>query len=62
MLVNDPHSSLVLARDHMRGLRAAAAAERLGGTRRIRRGIADALRRAADRLEAACRAPRPAHQ
>ena len=62
MLVNDPHSSLVLAREHIRHLRAEADAERLGGARRMRRSIAQTLRCAADRLEAAYRAPRPVHQ
>ncbi len=50
--------ALAMADERGRRLRAEAAAERLRGRSRVRHALADSLRRAADRLEPAPRAPR----
>lgn len=51
MLINDPFDDLAVAHSRGRRLRAEAAAERLRGTSRPRRALAEKLRRAADRLD-----------
>ena len=63
MFANDPHNALVLAHDHERTLRAEAAAERLRNALPVlpvRRSVAAALRRAADRLDPVRLQPRVA--
>jgi hypothetical protein len=62
MFTTDPLDALVLARQHGRRLHAQAAAERLRGASTIRTAVAASLRRAADRLDPAPRARRPASQ
>ena len=63
MFINHPHYDAILAREHVHRLGAEVAAERLRGAPTIRRRyIAPALRRAADRLDAGSRAPKPATQ
>lgn len=60
MFTCNPLDALAVA--HVRGgeLRAEAAMDRLGGTSAARHAIAVFLRRAADRLDPAALAPRPA--
>jgi hypothetical protein len=60
MNISNPLDALAVAHAHGRELRADAAAERLFGTSGTRRAIALALRRLADRLDAAPLAARPA--
>lgn len=60
MLTSDPHDVLLVAHAHSRRLRAETAAERLRPTSGARRALAVALHRAADRLDRAPFAPRPA--
>jgi hypothetical protein len=60
MNISNPLDALAVAHAHGRELRADAAAERLFGTSGTRRAIALALRRLADRLDAASLAARPA--
>jgi hypothetical protein len=62
MLTSDPLEFLALAHGRGRRLRAEAAAERLRGTSGTRRKLAVSLRRAADRLDPAPYANRPASQ
>jgi hypothetical protein len=62
MLTNDPRAALALAHQRSIHLRAEAAAERLRGSSPARRALAESLRRAADRLERAPLARRPASQ
>jgi hypothetical protein len=56
----DPLDALFLAHERGRRLRAEAAAERLRSTSGTRRALAVSLRRAADRLDPAPLARRPA--
>lgn len=60
MIGTDPRDALVVAYERGRRLRAEAAAERLRGTSGTRRSLAGSLRRAADRLDPAPLARRPA--
>jgi hypothetical protein len=60
MFTSNPLDALAVAHAHGRELRAQAAAERLLGTSATRRAIAAYLRRAADRLDPAALATRPA--
>ena len=60
MFTSNPLDALAVAHAHGRELRAEAAAERLRGTSSARRAVAVSLRRAADRLDPAALAPRPA--
>jgi hypothetical protein len=62
MLAFDPLHTLALAQEHGRHLRAEAAAERLRPAAETRRSLAAVLRRAADLLDPAPLAPRPAGQ
>ena len=60
MLTSDPRYALVLAHERARRLREESAAERLRRSSGTRRALAESLRRAADRLDPAPFAPRPA--
>jgi hypothetical protein len=60
MFITDPFDALVVAHARGRQLRAEATAERLCGTSGTRRAIALFLPRAADRLDHAALARRPA--
>jgi uncharacterized membrane protein YfbV (UPF0208 family) len=60
MVASDPRDALVLAHEHIRHLREETAAERLRRKSPTRRALADSLRRAADRLDRAPLAARPA--
>jgi len=60
MLTSDPHYALVLAHERARRLREESAAEHLRRASGTRRALAESLRRAADRLDPAPFAPRPA--
>jgi hypothetical protein len=60
MVTSDPHDALVFAHQHARQLRAERAAERLRHGSVTRRALAAALRRAANRVDPAPFAPRPA--
>ena len=60
MFTLNPLDALAVAHTRGRELRADAAAERLRGTTATRRAIAVSLRRAADRLDSAALASRPA--
>ena len=51
MLIHDPFDDLAAAHSRGRRLRAEAAAERLRGTSRPRRALAETLRRAAEHLD-----------
>ena len=62
MLTIDPLDTLQLTRERGRHLRAEAAAERLRPAPETRRSLAAALRRAADLLDSAPLAARPAGQ
>jgi len=62
MLTTDPLELLTVAHERGRRLRAEAAAERLRSTSGTRRALAVSLRRAADRLDPAAHANRPASQ
>lgn len=60
MLPYDPRDALVLAHERARHLREETAAERLRRASGTRRALAASLRRAANRLDPAPLAPRPA--
>ena len=60
MFNSDPHDALAVAHRHAGHLRAERAAERLRRASVTRRALAASLRRAANRLDPAPLAPRPA--
>jgi hypothetical protein len=60
MLTTDPHYALVMAHEHGRQLNGEAATRRLCRRSGTRRALAASLRHAADRLDQALLAPRPA--
>jgi hypothetical protein len=62
MFTSDSHGALALAHERGRHLRTEAEADRLRGTSQRRPALAASLRRAADRLESASLAGRPAAQ
>ena len=62
MFTSNPFDALAVAHQRGHELRAEAAAERLLGTPGTRRALAASLRRAADRLDPAPLARRPATQ
>jgi hypothetical protein len=60
MLTSDTRDALVVAHQHARHLREERAAERLRNASGTRRALAASLRSAANRLDPAPLAPRPA--
>jgi hypothetical protein len=60
MFTSDPRDALLIAHERPRRLRAETAAERLRRASGPRHALAAILRRAADRLDPAALAPRPA--
>ena len=60
MFTSDPRDALMVAHEHARHLREERAAERLRRASGTRRALAASLRRAANRLDPAALAARPA--